>query len=79
MRYGALDGLAPSISDRTAFTLCAEPRAAKTLHRPSAEPPSPHKPPDSVISNWQRGVISILRLQAFVAVGGFWKIHAIAE
>src|SRR3984893_8560304 len=43
--------------------LCAL-RAAKALRRSSAEPPSPHKPPDSVISNWQRGDISILRLQS---------------
>jgi hypothetical protein len=43
-----------SISDRAAFTLCVEPQAAKALHRSSAEPPSSHKPPDSVISNWQR-------------------------
>jgi hypothetical protein len=66
MRYGALYGLAPSISDRTAFTLSVEP-GAKALHGSSAEPPSSHKPPDSVISNWQTGVISILRLQRNVA------------
>jgi len=41
MPYGTLYGLAASISDRTAFTLCAEPRAAKGLNRSSAEPPSP--------------------------------------
>jgi hypothetical protein len=55
MPYGTLYGLAPSISDRTAFTLCVEPRTAKALHRSSAEPPSSHKPPDSVISNWDGG------------------------
>jgi hypothetical protein len=52
MPYGALYGLAPSIRDRTAFTLCVEPGAAKALHGSSAEPPSSRKPPDSVISNW---------------------------
>jgi hypothetical protein len=63
MPYGTLYGLAPSNSDRTAFTLCVEPRAAKALHRSSAEPPSPHRPPDSVTSNWQTGDILIGRLQ----------------
>jgi hypothetical protein len=64
MPYGALYGLAPSISDRTAFTLCVEPRAAKALHRSSAKPPAPHKPLDSVISNWDGTDICTLRLQA---------------
>jgi hypothetical protein len=67
MPYGALYGLAPSISDRTAFTLCVEPQAAKALHRSSAEPFSPHKPPDSVISNRQTGDILIGRLQSKAA------------
>jgi hypothetical protein len=67
MPYGALYGRAPSISDRTAFTLCVEPRAAKALNRSSAEPPFPHKPPDSVISNWDGIDICTLRLQAVSA------------
>ena len=65
-------GLALSISGRTA-SCAVRLRAAKALRRSSAEPPSPHKPPDSVISNLQRGVISILHLQAFVAVGDYGK------
>ena len=67
MPYGTLYGLAPSISDRTAFTLCVESRTAKALHGSSAEPPSSRKPPDSVISNWQTGDILIRRLHTVSA------------
>jgi hypothetical protein len=79
MPYGARYGRAPSNGDRTAFTLCVEARAAKALHRSSAEPPSPHKPPDSVIPNWDGTDICTLRLQASHAESTLWKIHAIAE
>jgi len=79
MPYGKLSGLAPSISDRTALTLCVEPRTAKALHGSSAEPPSSRKSPDSVISNWQTGDILIRHLHTGDAESIFWKIPTFAE
>jgi hypothetical protein len=38
----------------------------------------PHKPPDSVISNWQTGDILIGRLHENVAKSVFCKIDALA-